>query len=383
MPSTVYRPPSTVLHIVPSYKPAYIYGGTITAISILAESQASLGHHIQIFTTTANGNSELPKGSKTVDGVQVQYFPRWTKDHTHFSPALLWNLFWKIKKYDTVHLHSWWNLVTIPALLICWLRGVRPFFSPHGMLSSYSLENESGGTKGIFHRLLGRFLLSKSILHATAKQEAEEGLEMISDWKYVLVPNIVELPERKNYQKKQADNQVFTLVFLSRIHHKKGLELLFEALSQVDFDFRLRIAGDGEADYVEQLKQLAQDFNIAQKIEWVGWINDEPKYQLLANADLFTLTSHNENFAMVVIESLAVGTPVLLSDRVGLSDYVQAQQLGWICPLEVFKIREYLKDIFEQKEALANIRAKATAQIYQDFSAESIAKQYVEAYQSS
>ncbi|MEL6942891.1 MAG: glycosyltransferase, partial [Bacteroidota bacterium] len=134
--STVSRSRSTVLHIVPSYKPAYIYGGTITAISILAESQAALGHKIQVFTTTANGKEELPKGSTTIDGVQVQYFPRWTKDHTHFSPALLWKLFRSIKKYDTVHLHSWWNLVTIPALFICWLRGVRPFFSPHGMLSS-------------------------------------------------------------------------------------------------------------------------------------------------------------------------------------------------------------------------------------------------------
>ncbi|MEM6697593.1 MAG: glycosyltransferase, partial [Bacteroidota bacterium] len=321
-----------------------------------------------------------PKGSHIVDGVQVRYFPRWTKDHTHFSPDLLWTLFWNIKKYDTVHLHSWWNLVTIPALLICWLRGVRPFFSPHGMLSSYSLENESGGAKGVFHRLFGRFLLSKSILHATAQQEAEEGLQMISEWKYILVPNIVELPERKNYQIEQSDNQPFTLVFLSRIHHKKGLELLFEALSQVEFDFQLRIAGDGEAAYVTQLKQLAEELKITPKIDWVGWINGEAKYQLLANSDLFTLTSHNENFAMVVIESLAVGTPVLLSDRVGLSDYVQAQKLGWICPLEVNKIREYLQEIYEEKTALATIRGKAAEQIYRDFSAESIAKQYVEAY---
>ncbi|MEL6720071.1 MAG: glycosyltransferase [Bacteroidota bacterium] len=381
--STVSRSRSTVLHIVPSYKPAYIYGGTITAISILAESQAALGHKIQVFTTTANGKEELPKGSTTIDGVQVQYFPRWTKDHTHFSPALLWKLFRSIKKYDTVHLHSWWNLVTIPALFICWLRGVRPFFSPHGMLSSYSLGNESGGAKGVFHRFFGRFLLSKSILHATAQQEAEEGLQMIANWKYILVPNIVELPERKNYRSEQAASPAFTLIFLSRIHHKKGLELLFEALSQVAFEFQLRIAGDGEAEYIQQLKQLAANLNIAEKIDWVGWINDEPKYQFLANADLFALTSHNENFAMVVIESLAVGTPVLLSDQVGLSDYVQEKQLGWICPLEVNKIQEYLQDIFKQKEALATIRSKAAEQIYRDFSAENIARQYVEAYRSS
>jgi len=375
-------PPSTILHIVPSYKPAYIYGGTITAISILAESQAALGHNIQVFTTTANGKSELPKGNKTLDGVQVQYFLRWTKDHTHFSPALLWKLFRTIKKYDTVHLHSWWNLVTIPALLICWLRGVRPFFSPHGMLSNYSLGNESGGAKGVFHRLFGRFLLSKSILHATAQQEAEEGLEMIPNWKYALVPNIVELPERKDYRRKKNKNQPFTVVFLSRIHHKKGLELLFEALSQVDFDFQLHIAGDGEVEYIQRLKQLANDLNIDKKIDWVGWINGEAKYQLLANADLFTLTSHNENFAMVVIESLAVGTPVFLSDRVGLSDYVQVQQLGWICPLEVNKIREYLQEIYTEKEVLSEIRARSAEQIYKDFSAKRIAERYVEVYEA-
>ncbi|MEM0994807.1 MAG: glycosyltransferase [Bacteroidota bacterium] len=370
-----------ILHIVPSYKPAYIYGGTITAISILCESQSASGHDIQVFTTTANGTSELPIADKMVDGVRVEYFPRMTKDHTHLSPILLAEVWKKVRDYDAVHLHSWWNLVTIPAMLICWLRGVRPFFSPHGMLSSYSLGNESGGAKGIFHRLFGRFLLKKSVLHATSEQEVEEGWEMIPNWRSINVPNIVELPERKNYRsKKDRTNQPFKIVFLSRIHHKKGLELLFEALSEVDFDFRLRIAGDGDVAYVQSLKDLAADLKIADHLDWVGWLNGAAKYEFLANADLFALTSHNENFAMVVIESLAVGTPVLLSDRVGLADYVQAEQLGWICHLDVEEIVSYLQDIQRNPNRSSEIRAKAPTQIYEDYAAATIAQRYITAY---
>lgn len=372
-----------ILHVVPSYKPAYIYGGTITAISILCESQVALGHDVQVFTTTANGETELPIANKEVDGVQVEYFPRMTKDHTHFSPILLGSLWKNSKQYDAVHLHSWWNLVTIPAMLICWLKGMRPFFSPHGMLSAYSLGNESGGAKGIFHALFGRFLLKRSILHATSEQEVEEGWEMIPHWQSINVPNIVELPERQNYRKaEEHKSDVFTIVFLSRIHHKKGLELLFEALSKVSFDYRLRIAGEGESSYVEDLKILAHHLKITDKIDWVGWLDGQEKYEFLANADLFALTSHNENFAMVVIESLAVGTPVLLSDRVGLADYVQEKQLGWICHLEVEEIKYYLEDIQQQPKAVEQIRAKAADVIYHDYAASTIAQRYVDAYEN-
>ena len=372
-----------ILHIVPSYKPAYIYGGTITAVAGLCESQARLGHHIMVYTTTANGSDELdipPRQVQLIDGVKVLYFKRLTKDHTHFSPSLLAMLWRTVKEVDAVHIHSWWNFVTMPAVFICWWRGVQPFFSPHGMLSAYSLENRNTGLKSLFHKTLGRFLLGKTTLHATSQQEANEGKQLIPKWKYILASNIVELPLLKDYQTIPPTASLFRLVFLSRIHPKKGLELLFEALAQLDFPFLFQIAGKGEDSYEATLKKLAQELNIAHAIEWVGWLDGDEKYELLANADLFVLPSYNENFAMVVIEALAVGTPVLLSDRVGLCDYVAQQQLGWICKLDTLAIAHQLRIIQQEQEQRQRIRQLAPIQIHEDFSSEAIAKLYLEKY---
>jgi glycosyltransferase involved in cell wall biosynthesis len=368
-----------VLHIVPSYKPAYLYGGTITAVAMLCESQVQQGADVHVFTTTANGAAELPKGEREIDGVLVRYFPRLTKDHTHFSPALLRQLRRTIHQYDAVHLHSWWNLVTIPALLICRQKGVRPLFSPHGMLGSYSLQNRSGQVKLRFHEWIGKSLLQHSLLHATAPQEAKEGQALVDDWETIVIPNIVELPEQRLLSQRVA-NDVFTIVFLSRIHHKKGLEYLFEALAKVEFSFRLRIAGGGDVDYIDALKVLAKQLKIDPNIDWVGWLDGAAKYQLLQQADLCALTSYNENFAMVVIESLAMGTPVLLSDQVGLGQYVNDNQLGWVIPQQVEQIATTLHYIHRYPAELEAIRQRATTTIYQDFSPSSLAQQYLEAY---
>ncbi|MEM1326461.1 MAG: glycosyltransferase [Bacteroidota bacterium] len=368
-----------ILHIIPSYKPAYIYGGTITAVAMLCESQARLGATVHVFTTTANGTAELPEGEQEIEGVQVHYFPRITKDHTHFSPKLLRQLRQKVHDYDAVHIHSWWNMVTIPALWICRQKGVRPLFSPHGMLGSYSLQNESGKAKQLFHKWFGQSLLQQSILHATAPQEAEEGQVLIPNWQTVVIPNIVELPERIESQ--QAVNELFAIVFLSRIHHKKGLEYLLKALSKVNFLFRLQIAGGGEADYIESLKQLSMELKIDEQVEWMGWLNGTEKYQFLQQADLCALTSYNENFAMVVIESLAMGTPVLLSNQVGLSEYVEANDLGWIVSQEVDKIAAVLNEIQQDSSQLQQIRERAADVVYWDFASERLAERYLEVYQ--
>lgn len=371
-----------ILHIVPSYKPAYIYGGTITAVAGLCESEAQLGHEILVFTTTANGKEELAvlmDEPQCVDGVKVHYFKRITKDHTHFSPTLLIAL-WKIaKKVDAIHIHSWWNLVTMPAVFICWLRGVKPFFSPHGMLSNYSLENRKSGVKALFHKSIGRFLLRQTILHATSQQEAQEGRKLIPNWRYILAFNIVELPPLKNYRA-DGSNSIFKLVFLSRIHPKKGIELLFEALSLVEFPFLLQIAGKGDDSYEASLKKLVVQYQLTDSIVWLGWLNGEEKYRLLAEADLFVLPSFNENFAMVVVEALAVGTPVLLSDQVGLKQYVLEHQFGRICRPEVNHLMEQLVSIQRNEQARNDIRRRAIPQIYEDFSPTIIAESYVDAY---
>lgn len=336
---------------------------------------------VTVATTTADGKNELPvfsKKPKLVDGVEVFYFPRWTGDHSQFSPALLGWLWQNVRRFDAVHIHSWWNITVLFSVAICAARGVKPALAPRGMLSPFSI---SGRFKPVFHRFFGKFLLKKTFLHATSEQERRECLALIPSWKNENLPNFLDIPQIGFFQKKNAADGSINLLFLSRIHPKKGLELLFEALSTVGFDWKLAIAGDGEAEYIAQLKNFTQKLGIAGRIDWLGWVGAGERLAVFQAADLMVLPSHNENFANVVIESLAAGTPVLVSDHVGLSDYVLEKNMGWVSRTTVEGIREKLVEIAASPADRAQISEKCAAQVRADFDPAVLVKRYLEMYQ--
>lgn len=370
-----------ILHIIPTYKPAYIYGGPIFSVSLLCENLAKAGHEVLMLTTTANGPNDLdvPKGIvQDVDGVPTIYYHRYTKDHSHLSPGLIWHLFRACRRYDAVHIHSWWNIPVICCVVACWLRGVRPVLSPRGMLSGFTFGKNNSSAKGMFHRTVGKFLLGKTRLHLTSEAEKAETAGIGND-SFVL-PNFIQtapkaLPHRPR--------QPFTVAFLSRIHPKKNLEGLIGALAALPFDCKLHIAGMGETGYIDQLKKLAAEKGVAGKIEWAGELYDEEKFRFYAEADLFVLPSFNENFANVVIEVLSTGTPVLVSEEVGLAKYVLENSLGWTCGTDPQSIAKQLEAVANDQAALATIRQKAPGVIARDFSPKTLTEQYVKAYQAT
>lgn len=422
-----------ILHITASYKPAYIYGGPIYSVAALCEGlgKSEVGSpksevRITIYTTLANGKEELPYPNgeiKMVDGVSVQYFKRLTKDHSHFSPALLIHLWRNANQFDIIHIHSWWNLVSMGAVLICVLRGIKPILSPRGMLGDYTFSK----SKIIFHKLIGKYLLRRCTIHATTAMEAEEIAKRVFDGEAGIEDLMLEkseklkvkskkLEEQIEYKKENKEQRVKTssngapspseragvrlrkifvifnivklpnilppktrifdgtlqLIFLSRIHHKKGIELLLNALASVNFPFRLNIVGEGEMEYVESLKLKVESLKLIENIVWMGPVYGEEKFKLLADNDLFVLPSYNENFANVVIEALAVGTPVLISDKVGLWQYVKSNQFGLTHQTNAYSLAQSLIDFYTRIEEF-KIHQK-------DFSSLPLVKRYLKMY---
>lgn len=371
-----------ILHIVPSYKPAYRYGGTIESVARLCEELVQAGEEVEVFTTTANGTGELDVKTGVeyiVDGVKVIYFRRLTKDHSHISFSLWKRLYKECKNYDVVHIHSWWNILVLGAIFICKRKKVKTVFSPHGMLSDYIIKNSNSRLKYIIQSAAGKYLLRSTLLHATSSAELEECRKIIPGWQGCAIPNIIWLPGL-TIQKKQ--NEAFTILFLSRIHPKKGIELLMEAISKIKTCIRLQIAGMGDEQYVESLKRKAEGLHILEKIEWLGWKNREEKFEVLIQADLFALISYNENFANVVIESLHVGTPVLLSHEVGLFEFVYEQNLGWVCTLKPQDIAKAIEVAVRDTAKRERINKCAPFIIKKYFSPATVIPQYLQLYRS-
>jgi len=370
-----------ILQISASYKPAYIYGGPIMSVSILAEQLVNAGELVNIYTTTANGKGELvvqPGEQVMIDKVNVTYFHRITKDHTHLSPSLLIKTWRTARDYDVVHIHAWWNLVSVLSCLVALMRKVPVVVSPRGTLSNYSFNNRNNRIKGLIHSWLGKPLLSKCFIHTTSKNEYDVLKAMLPGNTIFNVPNFIKLDIAETFSPIQPYNHL-KLIFFSRIEEKKGLDLLLDALILVQTPYTLTIAGDGNPDYVSKLKQQALTNGVAGHINWIGFQTDD-KFKLLHDHDLMILPSYDENFGNVVIESLSVGTPVLISEQVGLADYVTENNLGWLCKTNAASISEAINAIANKKADIDQIKKEAPLKIKNDFDYRNMVQKYINMY---
>lgn len=358
------------------------------SVSKLSEALVKADQEVMVLTTTANGKTELnvPTGvEQIVDGVKVFYFKRLTKDHTHFSPALFYflrKLIIEEKKADRkneliVHIHAWWNLVSIFSCLIAKMYGIKVVLSPRGMLNPYTLKHKNSLTKRLIHQLLGKSLLKGIAYHATSKQEYAD-IFAFTGKSSQIIPNFIQLPSAQAAARKI--NGEYQLLFLGRINEIKGLENLFSALSQITVNWKLTIAGDGDLAYVDNLKQLSAQKNIFTKVRWVGHVDNIQKFNLLSSADALVLPSYKENFANVVIEALAVGTPVIVSKDAGVAEYVEEKNLGWITSNDPELLATTISQSFGNTQKRAQIRANAPSTIKRDFDEVALAKKYIDMY---
>lgn len=371
-----------ILHITPYYKPAWVYGGPVQSISALAEAQA-VEHEVSVYTTTANGHTTLAEyvhPPQLIHGTQVYYFEK-LPIPGFLAPGLLRHLWRNMRQFDVVHIHTWWTFTTILSVLICRLQSVTPIFSPRGMLSAYSFSSGLSFGKKLFQGLLGQRLLNNTVLHATSTLEWEECRLMIPEWQHVVLPNILHLPKIDVDKAGPSTDGPVRLIFISRIHPKKGLGYLFEALAKIQVNWSLQIVGAGEEAYINELKAQAEKSGIGTRIQWMGWVAGEERFHILATADLMVLTSENENFANVVVESLSTGTAVFISSGVGLCDFVEEHRLGWVTNLDPETIAEDLQRTLLDSAQLNWIRANAPGIIAEKFAPTYLSDEYIRKYQ--
>jgi glycosyltransferase involved in cell wall biosynthesis len=225
---------------------------------------------------------------------------------------------------------------------------------PLGQLCTWSLQ-QSKLRKQIYLKLIERSnLLHSQALHFTAQQELEEFNLLKLNIPSFILPHGVQIPfPIPNAQERvrkllQIPDRFPILLFMSRIHPKKGLEYLIAALSKLkEYKFTFVIAGSGEPDYVNQIQDLLVTHGISDRTHLVGFVEGETKNLYLQGADLFALTSHSENFGIAAIESFASGTPVLITDGVAIAPMVQEQAIGYVTKLEINAIASTIQDFFE------------------------------------
>lgn len=353
-----------VLHVIPSV--AKVRGGPSQAVIEMVTALRSQGVNAEIVTTNDNGKElldvplqELTDQLEEYGNVPIRFFPRFSPNvnavrEFAYSGALTAWLWQHITDYDIVHIHAIFSYVSTIAMMIARIKNIPYINRPLGQLCEWSLQ-QSQLRKHIYLNVIERSnLLHSQSLHFTAEQEREEFHQLGLNISNFVLPHGVNIPaiipnaQEQLHKILQIPDYVPIILFMSRIHPKKGLEYLIPALGKLKaFNFALAIAGSGESDYVDHIQDLLAEYQISDRTYWVGFVNGEAKNLYLQGADLFALTSHSENFGISVIESLASGTPVLITDGVAVSPMVKEQDLGYVTKLNIEAIASIMEEFFQ------------------------------------
>lgn len=339
-----------ILHVVPTYLPARRYGGPIFAVHGLASALAARGHRVDVFTTNVDGDreSDVPVGTRVeVDGVGVFYFASPMR-RLYWSPQLRKALAASIRDYDVAHLHSVFLYPTTAAARAAQKASVPFVISPRGMLVPELIAAKSRWMKTAWLRLIERRnFAGAAAVHFTSEREREDakrtGMPIPASF---VVPNGIVLSGAPAAAPARDEE---TILFLSRINWKKGIDRLIAALPHVGRG-RLVIAGNDEENLTPRLKELAEHLGVSNRVEFLGRVDGDAKDALLAKATIFALTSMSENFGNVVLEAMAAETPVVVTAEVGLAEEVRRARAGIVVPAQPREIAGAINDLFNDPE---------------------------------
>ena len=210
-----------------------------------------------------------------------------------------------------VHDHGIWlpsNRATAQtARAKSWIRVV----SPRGMVSPWALKNGGVKKRLAWNLYQKNDLATATAFHATAELEADELRQIGMKQPIAVIPNGIDLPAQMPQRKRHGGRK--RMIFLSRIHPKKGLVNLITAFRRANIakDWELLLVGPDEAGHRAEIENEIDRLDLTDSVEFFGEVNDSEKWQQLVDADLFVLPSFSENFGIVVAEALAAGLPVI------------------------------------------------------------------------
>lgn len=340
-----------ILHVVPSYYPAVRYGGPIRSVHGLAKGLAARGHEVHVFTTNVDGpnTSDVPVGRPVdLDGVNVWYFETGLGRRLFRAPLMPAALDREMPRFDIVHTHSVFLWPTTVAARAARRHGVPYVLAPRGMLVRDLIARKSSLAKRAWIAAFEASNVAQAAaIHVTSEIEAADLAQMgLATREVLVVPNAVDVPEPQcdaSLAACAAASRPY-VVFLGRINWKKGLDRLIPAMSLVE-GFDLVIAGNDEEDYRPTLEALIMQHGVAGRVRFSGPVDDEAKWRLLEGAAALALPSYSENFGIVVLEAMAVGTPVVVTPEVGLAPVVQASGAGLVASGDVEAVAQAISTL--------------------------------------
>jgi glycosyltransferase involved in cell wall biosynthesis len=326
-----------ILQVIPTLEPSV--GGVAPAMLALSRGLVRRGHNVEVVALD-------PPSSEWLGGIDLpkHALGRGLTNYG-YSPALDRWLKAKGRNYDRIIVNGVWQY---PGFAV-WRRfsgsGTPYYVFPHGMLDpwfkrTYPLKHLKKWLYWPWAEY--RVLRDAAAVIFTSDQERVDARE--SFWLYQAREKVsslgIEMPAAGDPDSKERFLDQFPhlrghrlLVFLGRLHPKKGCDVAIEAFAAVaqrNHDLCLVMAGPDQIGWQKALETLAQKLQIKSRVTFAGMLNGEFKRGALLAADAFILPSHQENFGMAVAEALSLGVPVLISNRINTAADIEKDRAGYV-----------------------------------------------------
>jgi glycosyltransferase involved in cell wall biosynthesis len=331
-----------ILHCISSVNPQG--GGPVEGIKQLAAVNKSYGHTVEIVSVDNPDDSWVKNCPVRCHAVGPSYIGNYK-----YSPKLTPWLRAHAHEYDVVIVNGIWQYHSFGAWRALRDAAVPYFVFTHGMLDPWFKRNYP--LKHIKKWLYWPWAEYRVLRDATAVMftcEDERRLARQSFWLYKCNEFVVNYgtsaPPTNVDQQREAFKAKFphlqgkrSLLFLGRVHEKKGPDLLFKAFaalkarnSEALADVHIVMAGPNDHPYGREMQQLGSSLGLDKHITWTGMVQGDLKWGAFRTAEAFILPSHQENFGIAVAEAMACGVPVLISNQVNIWREIQQAQGGLV-----------------------------------------------------
>lgn len=382
----------SVLFVGVAYYPNVGYGGPIRVMRSYGLGLRSLGYDVTIYCSNLIDRQHTRMADHTIevqrDGMRVVYMNTDFRlsDGLTISLDLPRYLQREIDGYDVVHLYGVRSFFVGMAGAYARRHGIPYLIHPMG---SMSYAKSKVALKTVWDLVFGRRLIldAQYVVEATEEQIQNLLAFGIPQSKMAAVPwspdpDLVHFQaQRGSFRQKFGISPDDKLVlFLGRIHRKKRLDLVIRALAHLDdTSVRLVVVGHDDDGSMEELEMLVAELGLEEQVIWAGSVHSPESAVAYRDADLFVLVSELESAPMALLEACAMGVPVLISGRTGMSEMIH-ERAGLVVEMTPEAVATGINTLLQNEELCRQYATGGQELIAQNFSADAIGSKLASLY---